>query len=222
MTREYGQYCGLSHALDLIGGRWTLLIVRELLTGPKRFTDLEQGLPGIPTNVLSTRMRELEEKGLVERQLLPRPASGVAYALTDYGRDLEDPLMRLGLWGARSLPRPEPDDFFSFSSLAMGLRAMFQADAAAGQNFIFEFHDDGRVLRGAIEGGALSIPGDVPGDPDLVITAEPCVVADIFRGMRTVDEAIAAGDLPFEGAARDVHRFFQIFTMAEPAGAAKG
>ena len=77
MTKEYGQFCGLSHALDLIGSRWTLMIVRELLVGPRRFTELEHGLPGIPTNVLSTRLRDLEEHGLVERRLLPRPANSV-------------------------------------------------------------------------------------------------------------------------------------------------
>ena len=88
MTRGYGQYCGLAKALELIGGRWALLIVRELLTGPKRYTELQHGLPGIPTNILSSRLRELEEAGLVERSLLAH-SSSVVYGLTAYGLDLK-------------------------------------------------------------------------------------------------------------------------------------
>ncbi|MGD9714545.1 MAG: winged helix-turn-helix transcriptional regulator [Thermomicrobiales bacterium] len=217
MKKDYGQYCGLSHALDLIGGRWTLLIVRELLTGPKRFTDLEQGLPGIPTNMLSTRLRELEDTGLIERKLLPRPLSGVVYALTDYGRELEDPLMRLGLWGARSLPEPSPDDFFSYSSLAMGLRAMFRPEAVTGVNLSFAIEGGTQVLHGTIEAGDLVILQDDAPDADLVISAEPAVVADILRGVRTVDDALAAGDLPFEGSNDDLRHFFAAFTLAERA-----
>ena len=214
MTKDYGQYCGLSHALDLIGGRWTLLIVRDLLTGPKRFTDLEHGLPGIPTNVLSARLKEMEDAGLVERTLLARPLSGFAYQLTAYGRDLEDPLMRLGLWGARSLPGPGPHDYFSYSSLAMGLRAMFNADAASGITLRFRIESGEQELRGAIERGDLTIPDVDTGEPDLTISAEPAVVADLIRGTRTIDHALASNELPFAGSEHDLRRFFSIFDMS--------
>src|ERR671931_2934804 len=95
--RAYGQYCGLARAVEVVGERWALLIVRDLLVGPKRFTDLRRGLPRIPTNVLAERLRELEDAGVVRRRVLPRPAGSVVYELTDYGSELEDVVMRLGL-----------------------------------------------------------------------------------------------------------------------------
>src|SRR5919108_590047 len=107
-TRTYSQYCGLACALELIGERWALLIVRDLLLGPKRFTDLRRGLPRIPTNILSARLKELEASGVVQRRLLPRPQGSVVYELTDYGRELDDVVLRLDLWGARSLGHPQP------------------------------------------------------------------------------------------------------------------
>ncbi len=97
--RAYGQYCGLARAVELVGERWALLIVRDLLVGPKRFTDLRRGLPRIPTNILSARLKELERSGIVQRRVLPRPAAGVVYELTAYGGELEEVVLRLGRWG---------------------------------------------------------------------------------------------------------------------------
>src|SRR5215217_8167005 len=102
-TRTYGSYCGLARALELVGERWALLVIRELLSGPKRFTDLRRGLPRIPTNVLSARLKQLERDGIVQREVLPRPASGVAYELTEYGRELKGAVTELLTWGARTL-----------------------------------------------------------------------------------------------------------------------
>src|SRR5919108_834186 len=102
-TRTYSQYCGLACALELVGERWALLIVRDLLLGPKRFTDLRNGLPRIGTNVLAARLQELERAGVVERRVLPPPAASTVYELTDYGRSLEGPLLALGRWGAMSI-----------------------------------------------------------------------------------------------------------------------
>src|SRR3981189_2283805 len=95
-ARSYGQYCGLARALELVGERWALLIVRDLLVGPRRFTDLRQGLPRIPTNVLSDRLTELEQSGIIRRRVLPRPSGSVVYELTEYGSRLEDAVLRLG------------------------------------------------------------------------------------------------------------------------------
>src|SRR5450755_253989 len=100
-SRTYGQYCGLARALEMVGERWGLLIVRDLLVGPKRFTDLHRGLSGIPTNVLTDRLKELEQVGIVRRRLLPRPAGSIVYELTEYGQELEDVVLRFGLWGAK-------------------------------------------------------------------------------------------------------------------------
>ena len=96
--RAYGQYCGFARALELVGERWALLIVRDLLVGPRRFTDLRHGLPRIPTNVLAERLKELEEAGIVQRRVLPRPQSAVVYELTPYGANLEESVMALGRW----------------------------------------------------------------------------------------------------------------------------
>jgi DNA-binding HxlR family transcriptional regulator len=201
MTRDYGDYCGLAHALDLIGSRWTLLIVRELLTGSKRFTDLEQGLPGIPTNILSARLRELEDSGLVERRLLPRPLSGVVYELTDYGRELEGPLIGLGLWGAKSLGAPKSGDHFSCSALALGLRAMLHPERA------------GDALRGSLEDGTLTVPAENVDAPDIAMEAEPEVLSGLFYGIDSLDEAIDSGRLQLSGSRDQVRQFFDIFHM---------
>src|SRR3954467_14429661 len=109
-TKIYGQYCGVARALELVGERWALLIVRDLLVGPKRYTDLRAGLPKIPTNVLATRLKELEQAGLVERRILPRPSGAIVYELTSYGAALEDVVLALGRWGARSLGELRPDE----------------------------------------------------------------------------------------------------------------
>src|SRR5437763_4835027 len=160
MPREYGQFCGLAHALDVVGGRWSLLIVRDLLNGPKRFKNLEDGLPGIPSNVLSARLKELEESGVVRRHLLPRPAKGVGYELTDYGRELEEPLVKLGLWGAKSLGHAEEGEPISVDGLALALRGAFRPDAAAGLTRTYELELDGRPLRISVEDGQLSITAE--------------------------------------------------------------
>src|SRR5919107_1039006 len=120
--RSYGQICGLSRALEIVGERWALLIVRDLLAGSKRFTDLRQGLPRIPTNVLSARLKELEQARVLQRRILPRPATAVVYELTDYGRELDEILMALGRWGVRSMGTPEADDIYTSDSLVMAMR----------------------------------------------------------------------------------------------------
>src|SRR5262245_1241060 len=132
VTRGYGQYCGLARALDLVGGRWALLVVRDLLTGPKRFSELQEGLHGIPTNVLTSRLRELEEAGIVERRVQAHPGGGVAYALTDYGLELEKPVLGLGFWGAKSMGSPCEGEFISVDSLALALRGAFRPEQAHG------------------------------------------------------------------------------------------
>lgn len=127
-SRTYGQFCGLARALEIVGERWALLIVRDLAVGPKRFTDLRQGLPKIPTNVLSTRLKELEQSDVVRRRVLPRPAAAVVYELTEYGRGLEDIVIRLGRWGARTLGEPRQDEIVTPDSMIMALRATFRPE----------------------------------------------------------------------------------------------
>ena len=135
-TRGYGQYCGFARALEVVGERWALLIVRDLLIGAKRFTDLLRGLPGIPSNVLTVRLKELEHAGLVRRRVLARPSRAVVYELTAYGRELEPVVVELGRWGAKSLGDPRPDETITVDSLITALRTTFtprrRADFAPG------------------------------------------------------------------------------------------
>ncbi len=106
MSKRYDQYCPIAHALGAVGERWTLLVVRDLMNGPKRYTDLAASLPGIGTNILAARLKELEERGLVEKRKLPPPAASTVYELTAYGHDLRPVLHELARWGARSLGPP--------------------------------------------------------------------------------------------------------------------
>ena len=215
MAREYGHYCGLARALDVVGGRWSLLIVRDLLTGPKRFKDLEEGLAGIPTNVLSARLKELEEAGVVRRQLLARPAKGVGYELTDYGRELEEPLVSLGFWGARSLGAPEEGQPISVDGLALALRGAFNAGAAAGVTRAYELTLDGRPLRISLDDGRLAISDRADG-ADVGLATTPALLIGLLTGQVRVDDAITAGQLTVTGSKAEARRFFKVFQLSSP------
>src|SRR5260370_20564665 len=113
MAKHYDQYCPVAHALDVVGDRWALLVVRELMQGPKRYTDLAEGMPGIGTNILAARLRDLEAAGVVAKKTLPPPAASRVYGLTAYGVELKPVMRELALWGARSLrPPTSGDEFF--------------------------------------------------------------------------------------------------------------
>jgi DNA-binding HxlR family transcriptional regulator len=206
--------------MELVGGRWTLLIVRDLLTGPKRFTDLRAGLPGIPTNVLSARLRELEEAEIVHRTVLARPASGVAYELTEYGRDLEQAIVTLGVWGARTMgPRCE-GDFISVHALGLGLRGMFHPEAAEGVECTYQLRIEDDALRVAVRDGELSVVGGSAGDVvDVVIEADPDSMHGMLTGVITLDDAISSGHVRIEGPRSDARRFFRMFQIGTPVHA---
>ncbi len=156
MARAYGQYDGVTTALELVGERWALLIVRDLLVGPRRYTDLKQGLPRIPTNILSTRLRELQQAGVVRRAHLAH--CGLVYELTEFGRGLEDVVLSLGRWGFRALGGPEPGDVVTQDSLTMTLRSAFRAEASAGlPATCYEVRMGLIVLAVAVGPGALQI-----------------------------------------------------------------
>src|SRR5205809_2716919 len=130
-SRSYEQFCGIARALDLVGERWALLIVRDLILGPKRFTDLRGGLPAIGTNVLAARLKELERGGVVARRTLPPPAASTVYELTDYGRTLEGPVLALGRWGARSMGPRQDGQALRSEWFGVALKAFFRPEAAA-------------------------------------------------------------------------------------------
>src|SRR5215207_1268689 len=160
-SRSYGQYCGVTTAVELIGERWAMLIVRDLLVGPRRYTDLKQGLPRIPTNILSARLKELQEGGVVRRAPLYR--TGLVYELTPYGRRLEPIVLALGRWGFEQMGEPGPDDVITPDSLTMALRTAFRPDAAASlPPADYELHVGDVALRVQVDGDALRIARIAP------------------------------------------------------------
>ena len=215
MGRSYGQYCGLARALELVGGRWSMLIVRELLTGPKRFSELEQGLPGIATNVLASRLRELEEAGLVRRSLAAPASSSVVYGLTPYGLELEGPVVHLGLWGSKSLGKATENDFFSASAFAIALRGAFRPDKAKGADLAFEIRMDGRSVHVQVSGGQVSFSVEPPPVRQVVLEAAPEVFAELLAGSINIDSAIGSGRLELEGPKREARRFAEIFRFPD-------
>lgn len=184
--------------MDIVGERWAMLVVRDLVLGPKRFTDLRHGLPKIPTNILSTRLKELEQAGVIARRVLPRPAASVVYELTDYGRELEDVLMRLGAWGARSLAEPKEDEIVTTDSMIMALRSTFQPDAARDVTVGYEFHFGDVVIHARIDDGEL-ITGDGGLDgADLVVHTGPAFKA-LIAGELTPEQALTDGAVALQG-----------------------
>ena len=173
VTRSYKQYCGIARALDLIGERWALLVIRELVFGPKRFTDLRQGLPGIATNVLSQRLRQLELGGVVARRRLPPPAASSVYELTEYGRELVPIMLELGRWGARTMGERSSEQTLRPEWLAVALKAYYRPEAARGVSATVRFDLDGAHFTVSLARGRLEIAAGANGPADLTITAEP-------------------------------------------------
>ncbi len=171
--RTYDQFCGLARALDIVGERWTLLLVRDLSLGPQRYTDLLAGLPGIGTSMLAERLRHLEEAGLVRRAQLPPPAAVPAYELTGEGDELARAMLPLAVWGARRLDPATPESTQRPEWLLLGLKARFRADRAAGVRDTYEFRIDGFVMHARVDDGNLDVRrGPAPGRPDLTVTAD--------------------------------------------------
>jgi DNA-binding HxlR family transcriptional regulator len=168
MAKRYDQYCPVAHALDLVGERWALLVVRELMHGPKRYTDLAEHLPGIGTNILASRLRDLEACGIVTKRTLPPPAASRVYELTDYGRSLKTVMRELAVWGARSLGPPTAEDELFPGWLENALDTVLVPVAPPG-SFVFRVGDevasivDGEARSGAVESPDVVVEGDAEG-----------------------------------------------------------
>jgi DNA-binding HxlR family transcriptional regulator len=211
-SRSYGQFCGFARALELVGERWALLVVRDLVLGPKRFTDLRRGLPRIPTNILSARLKELEDAGVVRRRVLPRPATGVVYELTEYGQELDDIVLRLGLWGARSLGEPAPEDIVTTDSLILALRATFLPEAARGIRASYELHLGDIVIHARIDQGTLETGEGPLAEADLLIETGPAIRA-LMAGELSPGEAVENGSVRLTGDADLLSRFVEVFRI---------
>jgi DNA-binding HxlR family transcriptional regulator len=216
--RTYGDGCAIAHGLDLIGERWALLVVRELLLGPKRYTDLRRGLPNASPNVLSERLRELERAGVVRRTKLPPPAGARVYELTEWGRELEELVMALGRWAARS-PSGPSDAPVGADSTILALRARFDPRAAQGFRARYELRLGEDRFRVEVANDELEVARGGADHADATIETDPdTLTAVLWRG-RPLADAQRAGTLTIDGDAAAVERFVRLFPMPEPAAA---
>lgn len=214
-ARNYGQYCGVVTALELVGERWALLIVRDLLVGPRRYTDLKQGLPRIPTNILSTRLKELQQAKVVRRLPL---AHGLAYDLTDFGRGLEDVVLALGRWGFQAMGDPAEGEIITADSMTMAFRTAFRTEATDGlPDVVYETHISDVVLTLHLHELGLTVtPGAAANGADLVFAAGPGI-RKIISGELSPEAAIAEGVVHVRGGdAALLERFARTFHL-EPA-----
>src|SRR5947209_15004076 len=178
--RSYDQYCAIARGLDVIGDRWTLLLVRDLLLGPKRYKDLLSGLPGIGTNLLADRLKELEAAGLIERTVLPPPAGSTVYQLTETGQALEPVMVSLGRWGARFLGPPKKTDVMVPRAYFVAMRGVFNPEAAAGVAQTYEVRVDDLVFEVRVGDGRLSTREGQASNPDVVMTMDVETLNDLM------------------------------------------
>jgi DNA-binding HxlR family transcriptional regulator len=197
--RSYDQYCTVARALDVVGERWTLLLVRELLTGPRRFKDLLGGLPGIGTNLLAARLRALEGEGVVRRATLPPPAGSSVYELTELGRSLGPVITTLSRWGSELLGDPREGDDLRPAWAATALQSVLEAGAVEGLRETYEFRIDGETFHARVEDGKVEARQGPAGDPDLVVAGDTGTLLAVFAGRVGAEEAMGSGSLRSEG-----------------------
>jgi DNA-binding HxlR family transcriptional regulator len=198
--RAYGDRCGVARALDLVGERWALLVVRELLLGPKRFTDLRAGLPGVSADVLAGRLRDLEASGVVARRTLPPPAASRVYELTAWGRELRPAVLALGRWGARSAV-PGAGAALGPDALALALESLFDAAGVDGARLTLELRLGDAPIAVRVADGRLDVARAEAPDADLVVGGHPAALAQVLWHGRPAGDAVAAGELALHGDA---------------------
>ena len=211
--RRYDDACGTAHALELIGERWALLVLRELMLGARRFSELKADLPGISANVLTQRLGDLEARGLVVKRRLPPPANVQVYEATEWGLEAEPIVQALGRWAARS-PQHDPTLPLSAVSIMLSFRTMISADRAAGfeGRIGFRFGDETYLAR--VGDGRIEVARDDLSDADAIITAEPTALAAVVYGGAPLDLIVIDGD------GKLAKRFLGLFLLPPKAGAA--
>ncbi len=197
--RSYDQHCAVARALDVVGERWTLLLVRELLTGPKRFKDLLGGLPGIGTNLLAARLKALEGHGVVRRATLPPPAGSGVYELTEMGRSLEPAVVALSRWGSRLIEEPRDGDECRPAWVVMAIRSLFEPGAAGGLRETYELRIDGEAFQLRVDGGSVEVRQGCADAPDVVVSGGADTFLALSAGRLAPGEALESGELRIEG-----------------------
>ena len=210
--RWYDDACGAALGMELIGERWSLLIVRELLLGPRRFGELRGGLPGISANVLTQRLLALEETGIVERRYLPSPANVQVYALTAWGRECEPVVFGLARWALRS---PAHDPFLNFSpvSLVLMFKMLFVPDRAGDFHAIIRLRLSGEDYGVSIAGDQIQAWRGMPDLPDAVLEGRPGPFLPVLFGGRPLADAEAHRDISMSGDRATAERFLTLFQL---------
>jgi DNA-binding HxlR family transcriptional regulator len=218
-VKRYGQYCPVAHALDQVGDRWELLIVRELMLGQRRYTDLADALPGIGSNILTSRLRDLEAAGIVRKTKLPPPWAVTVYELTARGRELDAVLRSLAQWGARSLGAPDAGDCWSIYAVHVRFRPEAAMDGVYEIRFI-----DGETISLRVEQGelvAMKLPAE---QPDLVVEAQPEALHALIQGTASMQASLGDGGVRLlVGTEKELADLVSMFAPAEadaPAAAA--
>ncbi|MGP4103314.1 winged helix-turn-helix transcriptional regulator [Nonomuraea sp. KM90] len=217
--RSYLDGCAAAHALDLVGDRWALLVVRELLLGPKRFTDLRNGLPGAAPNVIAQRLRDLEAAGVVRRRTLKPPAASKVYELTDWGLELEPAIVALGRWGSRS-PLMLHDAPVSVNALVLALRTLFSPAAARGLTGRIGLRFDFDEFVASVSDSRFHIERGDADAADATIVADSTTISAILWGGGDLGEAIGESALRVDGDIAMVRHFLALFPLPAPAASA--
>jgi len=215
-SRSYGDACAIARALDVVGERWALLVVRELLLGPQRFSDLRHALPTASSNLVADRLRELEGRGVIHRRKLPAPAASRVYELTEWGRNLEPILLALGDWGIR-VPLPSAPTTLNATSVLLFLRRCAQPDPDAPQSTCrLELGD--RVWTVRTEAGRLHVQPGEPANPDAALRTDPTTLNALLTASTDLDTAVADGTVDAAGDLTTLRRLIQSVTTAPATG----
>lgn len=217
--RTYGDSCGIARALDVVGERWALLVARELLLGPKRFTDLRAGLPRIGPDMLAARLRELEEAGVVRRDTLPPPAASKVYELTEWGTELAPVLLALGRWGSRA-PLPGPAPPLGVDAAIVALQTTFDPEAAGWVEAVYELTLNGQPFTLNLAAGRLAVTRGRPPagvTPAAGIDTDTATLAAVLWHGHPIERAVGEGALHIAGDAEAAHDLVGFFTPPVPA-----
>lgn len=213
-TRSYNQLCGLAYALDVVGERWTILIIRELVAGPRRFTDLMDGLPGISTNLLTERLKGMEQHGVITRRVLPPPAASIVYELTELGRALEPTLLELGKWGSQFVPQSmEGCHVLHLGSYALTPQTFFRPELAQGVDATYALYIGDEVQTARIVDGEINVWQGEPTHADMAIHTEVPIYLGLLTRQIDPDAALAGGLVCVEGDRAEFFRFLQLCGM---------
>jgi DNA-binding HxlR family transcriptional regulator len=218
-TRSYNDACGTAHALDLVGERWALLVLRELMLGPKRFTDLKTDLSGISANVLTQRLEGLEATGLLRRRKLPPPSAAQVYELTDWGYEAEPIIQSLGRWATRS-PAHDPSLPLSATSLMLSFRTMQSRERLGDLSATVGFRIGDQTFVARIADGRVHAERGDPEEADVVFTGAPEAIAGAVYGGVPFEALAAAGALKVEGDEALARRFATLFPLPPKVNAA--